>query len=248
MINFYFKLVEIAVSVRQSDVPIKNHKSFRDSSMIYFFTSSWFLPSWNCVFLNRWIYFILKSPADNSAISICQSRWLITGYSAGCLTRRWASSHSFTLKSDSNSSMIGFNSQKIAHGLKKNSRIHVQSSELRSAKDPENLCPEKNLYRLKFLGQIHIRFSWFYLGRSSGNQILGIPIQRNSWGKYKFALFIRSASKMYPKTQFWIFLPAHFSKNCCMKFNIEEWIIISKTENFDLSSKSAFVFGSVFDA
>ena len=179
MINFYFKLVEIAVSVRQSDGPIKNHKSFRDSSMI---TSSWFLPSWNCVFLNRWIYFILKSPADNSAISIGQSRWLITGYSAGCLTRRWASGHSFTLKSDSNSSMIGLHSQKIAHGLKKNSQIHVQSSEPRSAKDPENLCPEKNLYRLKFLGQIHIRFSWFYLGRSSGNQILGIPIFLSEFG------------------------------------------------------------------
>ena len=166
MINFYFKLVEIAVSVRQSDGPIKNHKSFRDSSMIYFFTSSWFLPSWNCVFLNRWIYFILKSPADNSAISICQSRWLITGYSAGCLTRRWASSHSFTLKSDSNSSLIGLNSQKIAHGLKKSSAdtlrsvfvgttgpvrwtLLQKSSELRSAKDPKKSCPEKILKSMK---------------------------------------------------------------------------------------------------
>ena len=193
MINFYFKLVEIAVSVRQSDGPIKNHKSFRDSSMIYFFTSSWFLPSWNCVFLNRWIYFILKSPADNSPISICQSRWLITGYSTGCLTRRWASSHSFTPKSDSNSSLIGLHSEKIAHGLKKNSAdthrsvfvritgpvrwtLLRKSSELRSTKDPKKSCQEKNLKIDENSFQIHIRFSWLYLGprfwvfRYSGTQ------------------------------------------------------------------------------
>jgi len=126
-------------------------------------TSSWFLPSWNCVFLNRWINFILKSPADNSAISICQSRWLITGNSAG-LTWRWASGHSFTLKSDSNSSFIGL-AEKSSWTKKRIHRpmLHGPCSVVRSqvcSRSRKSLS-RKNLYRLKFFG--YIRFSLFYL-------------------------------------------------------------------------------------